>query len=109
LPPSISFITRSPTTRFASIANIIKEWNMRRSSPNSLQVQCMQSVGCDLVPAVSDYQPTGPDHLQPGLQGANRLIAAGVIEPVIGHDKVSVKLSLPQRSVHSGDGFSIIG
>ena len=30
------------------------------------------------------------------------MIAAGVIEPVIAHDKVSVKLSLPQRSVHSG-------
>jgi len=30
------------------------------------------------------------------------LIAAGVIEPVIAHDKVWVKLSLPQRSVHSG-------
>lgn len=34
LPPSISFIIRSPTTRFASIANIIKGWNIRRSSPN---------------------------------------------------------------------------
>ena len=30
------------------------------------------------------------------------MIAAGVIEPVIAHDKVSVKLSLPQRSVHGG-------
>jgi hypothetical protein len=62
----------------------------------------MQPVGCDLVSAIADYQPTGPDHLQPGLQRANRLIAAGVIEPVIAHDKVSVKVSLPQRSVHSG-------
>jgi hypothetical protein len=34
----MSFITRSPITWFASIANIIKEWNMRRSSPDSLQV-----------------------------------------------------------------------
>ena len=33
------------------------------------------------------------------------MIAAGVIEPVIAHDKVSVKLSLPQRSVHSGGWF----
>jgi hypothetical protein len=33
---------------------------------------------------------------------AAALIAAGVIEPVIAHDKVSVMLSLPQRSVHSG-------
>jgi hypothetical protein len=62
----------------------------------------MQSVGCDLVSAIADYQPTRPNHLQPGLQRANRLIAAGVIEPVIAHDKVSVKLSLPQRSLHSG-------
>src|SRR6516165_7514169 len=62
----------------------------------------MYSVSRDLVFAITDYQPTGPDHLQTGLQGANRLIAAGVIEPVIAHDKVSVKLSLPQRSVHSG-------
>jgi hypothetical protein len=30
------------------------------------------------------------------------MTAAGVIEPVIAHDKVSVKLSLPQRSVHGG-------
>jgi hypothetical protein len=30
------------------------------------------------------------------------MTAAGVIEPVTAHDKVSVKLSLPQRSVHSG-------
>ncbi|MGZ5096307.1 MAG: hypothetical protein ACXWCH_34795, partial [Burkholderiales bacterium] len=28
-PPRISFIIRSPTTRFASIANIIKGWNIR--------------------------------------------------------------------------------
>src|SRR6516165_351265 len=62
----------------------------------------MYSVSRDLVSAISDYQPTGPHHLQTGLQGANRLIAAGVIEPVIAHDKVSVMLSLPQRSVHSG-------
>src|SRR6516165_9235517 len=62
----------------------------------------MYSVSRDLVSAIADDQPTGPDHLQPGLQRANRLIAAGVIEPVIAHDKVSVMLSLPQRSVHSG-------
>ena len=30
------------------------------------------------------------------------MTGAGVIEPVIAHDKVSVKLSLPQRSVHRG-------
>jgi hypothetical protein len=34
LPPSISFIIRSTTTRFASTANIIKESNIGRSSPN---------------------------------------------------------------------------
>jgi hypothetical protein len=33
------------------------------------------------------------------------MTAAGVIEPVIAHDKVSVKLSLPQRSLHSGMTF----
>ena len=50
----------------------------------------MQSIGCDLVPAVSDHQQPRPDHLWTGLQGANRLIAAGLIEPVIAHDKVLV-------------------
>jgi hypothetical protein len=30
LPPRISFIIRSATTPFASTANIIKEWNIRR-------------------------------------------------------------------------------
>ena len=30
------------------------------------------------------------------------MTGAGVIEPVIAHDKVFVELSLPQRSVHSG-------
>jgi hypothetical protein len=60
----MSFITRSPITWFASIANIIKEWNMHRSSPNSLQVQRTWSVGCDLVLAVSGYQPTASLRLE---------------------------------------------
>jgi hypothetical protein len=33
------------------------------------------------------------------------LIARGGIEPVIAYDKTSVKLSLPQRSVHYGGWF----
>jgi len=33
------------------------------------------------------------------------MTAAGVIEPVIAHDKVFVELSLPQRSVHCRGWF----
>jgi hypothetical protein len=40
-PSAAHFVTCSPTTWFALIVNIIKEWSTRRSSPNSLQVQGM--------------------------------------------------------------------
>jgi len=60
----------------------------------------MQSVGCDLVSAVLDYQPTEPDRLQPGLQRASGMIVTEVKEPIIARDEVSVWLSLPQCSLH---------
>jgi len=49
-----------------------------------------QSLGCYLIPAVSEHEPSRPDHLSRTLQPAKRVAAARMIETVIAGDEVSV-------------------
>src|SRR5205814_1184444 len=53
-----------------------------------------QSFGRYLIPAVSEHEPSRPDHPSRTLQPAKRVATARMIEPVIAGDEVSVKLGL---------------
>ena len=68
--------------------------------PKFVRFGGLSSFRPNLVSALSDYQPTGSDHVLRGMRATNGITTARMIEPVTSGDEVAVYLSLTQRSAH---------
>jgi hypothetical protein len=63
----------------------------------SVVLNCQQIRGllrCYFVPAVSDNEPSRPDHLPRMVQPAKRVIAARIDKAIVAGDQIPVQLCL---------------